>query len=41
LLDEQVALNERIEQAEVASGKKQKTDLDARLAAIKASYETD
>lgn len=41
LLDEQVALNERIEQAEVASGKKQKTDLDARLAAIKASYEKD
>lgn len=41
LLDEQLGLQARLEQAEVAAGKKQKTNLDERLAAVKQSYEKD
>lgn len=41
LLDEQLALQSRIEQAEVASGRKQKLNLDQRLAAIREGYEKD
>ncbi len=39
LLDEQNAILNKIEAAEAASGRKQKVDLDARLQAIKKSYE--
>lgn len=38
LLDEQQALLSKIEQAEAAAGRKDKTDLDARLKAIADSY---
>lgn len=38
LLDEQNALLSKVEQAEAAAGRKEKTDLDARLQAISDSY---
>lgn len=41
LLDEQNAVLTKVENAEAASGKKQKADLDARLAAITKSYEDE